>query len=144
MKPGKPLSVASLSRPQAPSIPLFGLPGNPVSCVVSYLLFIHPLLQRASGTPQGEWGLRRLTCTLAEPISKRHQRAEFFRVRLSRAEQARSSGISSWLCELAGGQSSGWISSIASGDALLETPAEPIEWPLGHQVEVSLFPWWSG
>lgn len=59
MKPGKPLTFATLERPvkegdpSSPSSPrrmlVFGLPGNPVSCVVCFNLFVLPALRRIAG-----------------------------------------------------------------------------------------------
>jgi molybdopterin biosynthesis enzyme len=157
MKPGKPISVASLPRsPTTPSslssLPVFSLPGNPVSCVVGYLLFVHPLIQRASGVRHQDLGMTRVRCRLASAIEKRHSRAEFLRVRVSsvslsddedqgRDTHAETTRQTPWLCELTGGQSSGWISSVASGDGLLWVPASPTSWPAGHIVDVSIFPW---
>ncbi len=44
MKPGKPLAFGVLN-----GIPFFGLPGNPVSCMVSFLLFVRPALRKIMG-----------------------------------------------------------------------------------------------
>jgi molybdopterin molybdotransferase len=44
MKPGKPLALSSLH-----GVPFFGLPGNPVSSMVSFLLFVRPALRTALG-----------------------------------------------------------------------------------------------
>ena len=159
MKPGKPVSVTSLSRTASHApLPIFSLPGNPVSCVVGYLLFVHPLIQRASGVPSERLGMSRITCRLTSPIEKRHTRAELLRVSVSlesashdlkscREHPRGSQGAtpdpqrSFWSCALTGGQSSAWISSVAFGDGLLWVPADPVTWPIGHEVEVSLFPW---
>ena len=146
MKPGKPVSVASLPNAMNQT-PIMSLPGNPVSCVVSYLLFVHPLIQRAAGVPEGELGLKVVEATLAEPLIKRHHRAEFMRVRLTRVsremfgEVPPSLSTPRWRCERTGGQSSAWISSVAQGDGLLHIPETPVEWDEGQRVMVSLFPW---
>ncbi len=51
VKPGKPLTVATLPRPNADGPPLlyFGLPGNPVSALVSFWRFVQPALRQMSG-----------------------------------------------------------------------------------------------
>lgn len=138
MKPGKPVSAATILH-QGSRRTLLSLPGNPVSAVVSYLLFVHPLLQRAAGVPSSELGLQRLQCQILHPIEKHHQRAEFLRVRV--LPQVHGSLP---LCELTGGQSSAWISSVMRADGLLALPAEPTTLNAGSEVEVALFPWAGG
>lgn len=135
MKPGKPVSVATLETPQGGRTLIIGLPGNPVSCVVGYLLFVHPLIEHLSGRPKDQIGLRRLTCQLDQEITKSHHRSELFRVRIHPGSPP--------LCRLTGGQSSAWISSISSGDGLLYTPPEPCELKSGELVEIALFPWFD-
>ena len=44
MKPGKPLTFASALSPQPPAL-VFGLPGNPVSALVCFHVFVRPALQ---------------------------------------------------------------------------------------------------
>lgn len=59
VKPGKPLTVATLPRPEtapaaAPETVLyFGLPGNPVSALVSFWRFVAPALRKQTGLSQG-------------------------------------------------------------------------------------------
>ena len=56
VKPGKPLTVATLSAQQSNQpILYFGLPGNPVSALVSCWRFVQPALRKLSGQRQG-WG----------------------------------------------------------------------------------------
>ncbi len=60
MKPGKPLTVATFSPvPQGESgrpVLYFGLPGNPVSALVSCWRFVQPTFSKLSGMPQEAWG----------------------------------------------------------------------------------------
>ncbi|MGD1908722.1 MAG: gephyrin-like molybdotransferase Glp [Leptolyngbyaceae cyanobacterium] len=59
VKPGKPLTVATISSfaaaPSSSAALYFGLPGNPVSALVSFWRFVEPALRRLSGRSQG-WG----------------------------------------------------------------------------------------
>lgn len=57
VKPGKPLTVATFKPSAQTSRPVlyFGLPGNPVSALVSFWRFVQPALRKLSGLPQG-WG----------------------------------------------------------------------------------------
>ena len=48
MKPGKPTTYATVSK-DTRQVPVFALPGNPVSCMVTFLLFVCPALRKMSG-----------------------------------------------------------------------------------------------
>jgi molybdopterin molybdotransferase len=50
IQPGKPLVFGELPRGQARALPLFGLPGNPVSSAVTFLLFAAPVLAALAGS----------------------------------------------------------------------------------------------
>ena len=54
MKPGKPLTFAEISLKQAQNVKdnkvlAFGLPGNPVSCLVCFHIFVVPAIRSLSG-----------------------------------------------------------------------------------------------
>ncbi|HEY9749487.1 MAG TPA: gephyrin-like molybdotransferase Glp [Allocoleopsis sp.] len=56
VKPGKPLTVATFASTeptQAQSVLYFGLPGNPVSALVTFWRFVQPVLRKLSGLAQG-------------------------------------------------------------------------------------------
>jgi molybdopterin molybdotransferase len=76
MKPGKPV-VLSRVRDRI----YFGLPGNPVSCMVSFLLFIAPALRKAMGQKSGL--LPPIVKTrLMGPLKSRGDRRNYLRVRV--------------------------------------------------------------
>ena len=105
VKPGKPLAMGIIG-----GRPAFGLPGNPVSCLVNFLQFVRPLLRAALGDPRPF--LPAVPATLRGEVRKRHGRAELVRVRLSFED-------GQLIATPTGGQSSGWISSMARADGLL-------------------------
>jgi len=77
MRPGKPLISGYVN-----SIPLLGLPGNPVSSVVCALIFLRPaILHMAGGAPVDDF----LTGRLASPLAVNDQRQDYLRARLSHA-----------------------------------------------------------
>ncbi len=61
MRPGKPLAFGRYK-----SIPVIGLPGNPVSAYIGFLVFVLPVLSRLAGLPQVE--RRTVRAILAEPV----------------------------------------------------------------------------
>lgn len=121
-KPGKPLALGQIG-----GIPAFGLPGNPVSCLVNFLQFVRPVLRRALGDPRPY--LPALQATLTTPYRKKHGRAELVRVRL-----AFSDGL--LIATPTGSQSSAWISSMAHADALMLIGIESTGAEAGEQVRV--------
>jgi molybdopterin molybdotransferase len=76
MKPGKPVVLSRLRGKL-----FFGLPGNPVSCMVSFLLFIAPALRKAMG--QRENLLPPIVMArLTAPLKSRGDRRNYLRVRV--------------------------------------------------------------
>ena len=55
IKPGKPLWFGLCGR-----VPVFALPGNPVSCLVGFETFVRRALARMAGTEAGAWQAERL------------------------------------------------------------------------------------
>lgn len=77
MKPGKPLLFSRLR-----GTPCFGLPGNPVSCMVSFHLFIAPALRKAAGLA-GELLPPIVNARLLSPVEAKGERRIYMRVRVS-------------------------------------------------------------
>ena len=111
MKPGKPVSLSTLR-----GIPYFGLPGNPVSAMVTFYQLIWPLIRFRFGAEPYE--LPSITACAGQDIRKSHKRAEFYRVRLVNDPN----GLPQIF--LTGSQSSAWTTSLAKADALFYVPWE--------------------
>ncbi|HJP31987.1 MAG: molybdopterin molybdotransferase MoeA [Candidatus Latescibacteria bacterium] len=77
MKPGKPLYFSLLQ-----GTPYFGLPGNPVSSLVSFLQFVRPALRKASGYPESDWPLPQSTARIEHDLVNEGGRRNFLRARL--------------------------------------------------------------
>lgn len=75
LKPGKPLWFGVGDRAGQPPTLVFGLPGNPVSSLVCFELFVRPAIGRLSGREAG--GLRRVTARLASAFAHRGQRPTY-------------------------------------------------------------------
>lgn len=97
MKPGKPLVVARVRERL-----FFGLPGNPVSCMVSFHLFIAPAIRKAMGASLGDLLPPVVEMKLGAPLRSRGDRRAYQRVRVvARSRelvaipmQAQGSGVS--------------------------------------------------
>jgi molybdopterin molybdotransferase len=110
IKPGKPLAFGQIRRAAGGAALFIGLPGNPVSSFVTYLLAVSPVLrvlQGMSGDLPAAWPLR-----AAFDLPKADRRREFLRVRLN-ADGA---------LELFSNQSSGVLTSAVWADGLLDNP----------------------
>jgi len=108
---------------------VFGLPGNPVSAMVTFEEFVRPALRRLAG--HRALFRPRLAAVLAEPLRKTPGRLHFVRVRLAR-EGGRL------VATPTGSQSSGVLRSMALADGLLVFPAEAAELRAGAPVQVQV------
>ncbi len=122
IKPGKPLAYGHVQQ-----TPLFGLPGNPVSCFVCFALFVRPALFALQGRLQHPLARRR--ACLAAPLLVQSQRREFVRARLH------SDGAGTmWVTPLPR-QGSHHMRSLLGADCLLDIPAMTCTLKQGHTVE---------
>jgi molybdopterin molybdotransferase len=123
MRPGKPLTFGRLN-----GRPFFGLPGNPVSSMVTFELFVRPALRRMAGDPR--IFRPRATVRVAEVIDNPGPRRGYLRVRLG-DEGGRLVARST------GEQGSGILRSMLLADGLAVVPPDTRLEP-GQPVEVIL------
>jgi molybdopterin molybdotransferase len=128
MKPGKPLAFGALA---ASGPVLFGLPGNPVSCVVNFLQFVRPWIRRALGDPRPF--LPVVTATLQDDLRDGPGRARLFRVSLTEAPDGTVTARST------GSQSSGVLTSLVRGHGLCVVAPEDPAPVAGQRVSVQVF-----
>jgi molybdopterin molybdotransferase len=134
IRPAKPLAfgVIRAAGGGRRQVPVFGLPGNPVSSLVSFELFARPGLRRLAGQPHPRLHRPRLTATADEALSRRPDgKVHFVRVVATAGERGvlhvRSSG----------GQGSHQLAAMARANALAVVPdGDGVR--LGGQVEVIL------
>lgn len=129
IKPGKPLAFGAVNRPDGSAAHVIGLPGNPVSSFVTFLLLVRPVLLRLQGalvlTP------RRVPMRADFDWPKPDRRREFLRVRRNE-----DGGL-----DLFANQSSGVLTSVVWGDGVVDTPAgQPIR--RGDSVQFLAFAEW--
>lgn len=110
-------------------IPWFGLPGNPVSTMVTFELFVRPALLRMCGRTRIHPPT--VEAVMAEPFFARGQMMQFPRVRLAREADG------STLARLTGAQGSGLATSMAAADGLAIVPADTVLRP-GDPVRVAI------
>ncbi len=112
MRPGAPLGFGSVL-----GAPWLGLPGNPVSALVTFELFGRPLLRALGGHARPH--RRTIAVTLGDDIQLSAPLTHFLRVVLE------PSGDALPIVRLTGAQSSGMLTSMSAADALLIVPPEP-------------------
>ena len=108
IKPGKPLAFGKVGAGETAFI---GLPGNPVSCFVTFLLFLRPYLLKRMGTQATPPVARMLIA--ASDWTRAEDRRSFLRARVSADGRV----------ELYPNQSSGVLTSCAWAGGLVDTPA---------------------
>jgi molybdopterin molybdotransferase len=111
MKPGKPLAFGHIG-----TIPLLGLPGNPVAAAVSFIIFGRPAIRTMLGHQVTE--PRMIDVVAADGIDNRGQRRHYVRVRLDPNDGGPP------VARIAGEQGAGVLSSLAAADALMIVPEE--------------------
>ncbi|WP_423192046.1 gephyrin-like molybdotransferase Glp [Cupriavidus sp. H18C2] len=128
IKPGKPLAFGQVDNGTAAPTFFLGLPGNPVSSFVTFLLFVRPFLLRLQGV--ADVTPRRLPLRADFDLPKGDRRNEFLRARLNDA-----GGL-----DLFPNQSSGVLTSTVWGDGLIDNPPNH---PIARGDTVSFIPFAS-
>jgi molybdopterin molybdotransferase len=126
MKPGKPLAFGRKGRTL-----VFGLPGNPVSAMVTFELFVRPALRRLLGLPHSP---AVATAKLAAPVTKPAGLRHFVRAFVEEREGA------AWAVPL-NSQSSGSLSSAAGASCLIDLGEAVTHVEKGNEIRVLLLPW---
>ena len=110
IKPGKPLVYGDINRNRTGTTPFLGLPGNPVSSFVTFLLFVRPFILRMMGVEE----IRPHAAMMRADFSmeKMEGRNEFLRARIND-----SNGL-----DLFDNQGSGVLASVVFADGLIDNP----------------------
>ena len=126
MKPGRPLAYGRIGGAH-----FFGLPGNPVSAMVTFYQFVRDALLVLQGRRNSE-PLPTFKATLASPIKKAPGRTEFQRGVLARA------GDGSYTVRTTGDQGSGILSSMSRANCFVVLPTEVGNVDAGTLVDVQM------
>jgi molybdopterin molybdotransferase len=121
MRPGKPITFGSVA-----GRPVFGLPGNPVSAMVTFELFVRPALRRLAG--HRALDRPRIRARAADRIANPGSRRGYLRVTLTPS-------ASGWVATLTGDQGSAILSSMVRADGLAVVPGDTVV-ERGGEVEV--------
>jgi molybdopterin molybdotransferase len=127
LKPGKPVWFGVRDRGGERQY-AFGLPGNPVSAMVTFQLFARPALRKLQGADPSA---TRSTAILDGPIEANSERDQAVRCRLRMADDG-------WHAEPTGPQGSHVMSSMLGADALAVVPAGERGLAPGERVGIEL------
>lgn len=123
MRPGKPLAFGNVH-----GVPFLGLPGNPVSAMVSFDVFARPAILKMAGR---DWQIDHVEAELAEPLHSDGRRS-YIRVTVERQNGR-------LIAHSTGNQSSGVLMSLVNADGLMIVPENVTDIPAGTRLPVRLF-----
>jgi molybdopterin molybdotransferase len=124
MRPGAPVGFGALG-----GIPWIGLPGNPVSTMVTFELFVRPAIRKMSGHALPF--RRSVRVRMAEPVSLKPRLQHFLRGVVHEGPEGPQA-------RLTGPQGSGILTSMVLANALLVIPEGQFETPAGEVVHAIL------
>jgi molybdopterin molybdotransferase len=122
MRPGQPLAFGVIQGK-----PTFGLPGNPVSCMISFEQFVRPAIRKASGHARLFRPL--IEARLKETVRKKEGKRYFLRCSISVEDGG-------YAVTTTGEQGSGILLSMVKADGLIILPETKSECAAGTMVKV--------
>jgi molybdopterin molybdotransferase len=135
MQPGMPQGFGTIALPAAPvpaagdRVPIFTLPGNPVSAYVSFQVFARPAIAALQG--YDGLGLEKVQAELTGPLRSPAGRRSFLRGVLDRAA-AKITPLT--------GQGSHQIATLGKANALVVVPERVVQMSAGDTAEVLVLP----
>jgi molybdopterin molybdotransferase len=130
MRPGRPMAVGRIEEAGKSAV-LFGLPGNPVAVMVTFLAFVRPALQRLMGGLVKDPVL--LQAHSAEALRKKPGRTEYQRGFVTRLPDGSLS------VRTTGNQGSGVLSSMVEANGLIVLHHGQGNVAVGEAVDVMMF-----
>ncbi|HIE84716.1 MAG TPA: molybdopterin molybdotransferase MoeA, partial [Dehalococcoidia bacterium] len=134
MKPGKPLAFGTLQDENGREVPHLGLPGNPVSAMMTFELFGRPALFKMLGRSQSnpnEWQRRTIRATAHDRLRNTDGRRFYARCKVELTEHG-------YVARLTGSQGSGVLTSMMLADGYAICPEDTAAIEVGESVEVML------
>jgi molybdopterin molybdotransferase len=128
MRPGRPMAAGRIGKK---SSVLFGLPGNPVAVMVTFLAFVRPALLRMMGSSASNPPLLKARST--EAIRKKPGRTEYQRGTVTTAIDGKLE------VKTTGNQGSGVLSSMVQGNGLIVLHHDQSSVAIGDEIDVMMF-----
>jgi molybdopterin molybdotransferase len=142
MKPGKPLAFGHIgpslrlcsgqAAGSGRSVPMLGLPGNPVSAMISFEIFARRVILKMLG--KTKWEKPTVEATLLDEIKRKDDRRHFLRVMLEKRN-------GEYVARLTGDQGSGILLSMVKAQGLAVIPEDVNRLPAGAEVQVVMMDW---
>ncbi len=136
MKPGKPLAFGTLKGVDQTgatrNIPHLGLPGNPVSSMVTFELFARPAILKMMG--KKNWTKPTVEAVLEESIVKTDERRVYTRAIVEKRGNT-------YFARLTGPQGSGILTSMSLANGLVIVPEDKTEIKAGEVTQVIMLDW---
>jgi molybdopterin molybdotransferase len=133
MKPGKPLAYGKIQAEidgVRRTVPVLGMPGNPVSVMVSFEIFARPAILTMLGV--ADLTKPMVDAVLEQEIASKDERRHYVRVYI----EQRADG---YHASLTGAQGSGILNSMVKANGLAIIPEEWTHAPAGSQVKAMFF-----
>ncbi len=127
MKPGKPLAFGRIG-----GVPHLGLPGNPVSSMVTFEMFARPAILKMLG--RTNWRKPVIEATLLDGERNRDHRRVYLRAHVEKQD-------GQYVAHLTGPQGSGILTSMASANGLAIIPEDVPAVRAGDRVQVLMLDW---
>ncbi len=123
MRPGRPLAFGQIAGK-----PFFGLPGNPVAVMVSYLTFVEPAIRKMQG--ECDWQALKVSAVAEQTLVSRQGRSEFLRGVYHFQADGRLS------VRTTGSQGSGILRSMSEANCLIEIAPQVDRINAGESVTI--------
>jgi molybdopterin molybdotransferase len=133
MKPGKPLAFGAFTASDGRRVPHLGLPGNPVSSMVSFELFGRPAIFRMLG--RDDWQRPVIRAITRDRVVNTDARRFYARCIVTRGDDGR------WYADLTGPQGSGILTSMSMANGLTIIPEDLPAAEPGDTIDVMMLDW---
>jgi len=108
---------------------VFALPGNPVSSLITFEVFVRPAIRKMTGDARPLKPA--VKAALAEPVEKKPGKTQFFRVTIESGEEG-------YVARNSGDQNTGILRTLVLADGIAVLPAERTAFAAGEKVDVLL------
>jgi molybdopterin molybdotransferase len=133
MRPGKPLAFGAFTAADGRRVPHLGLPGNPVSSMVSFELFGRPAVFTMLG--RSDWERPVIRAITRDEVRNVDGRRFYARCIVTRGEDGR------YFADLTGPQGSGILTSMSAANGLTVIPEEMTGARPGDEIDVMMLDW---